>query len=283
MLKKRLTQRGCCALLTCSQNNQAAWNFLWKNSDLIQNRQMGRCAVSGSRWRRGGVVVRRCWPAALRPEALARAVVTRLGQLGGGRETKVERRQKTKTDCQLDNLWERESNREPNLNRTLKMPDPCMVTVKAGPQHSRVGLTTKRDQSKYRSLKYYCTRDMSLLYLEACRRISFRRSHQTFPPTWKLRLHAHYTVTNTIKLILSEAFSPTKGQWPKLKETLHIIAYQRVISFISPSSAFHNPQALVTFLDAVKDGLSIAACVSRVQDQVLQKVVGRLILTAKST
>merc|ERR1712179_191480 len=31
-------------------------------------------------------------------------------------------------------------------------------------------------------------------------------------------------------------------------------------------------EALVTFLDAVKDGLSIAACVSRVQDQVLQKV-----------
>jgi len=31
-------------------------------------------------------------------------------------------------------------------------------------------------------------------------------------------------------------------------------------------------EALVTFLDAVKDGLSIAACISRVQDQVLHKV-----------
>ena len=35
---------------------------------------------------------------------------------------------------------------------------------------------------------------------------------------------------------------------------------------------FLDQQALVTFLDAVKDGLSIAACISRVQDQVLHKV-----------
>jgi len=31
-------------------------------------------------------------------------------------------------------------------------------------------------------------------------------------------------------------------------------------------------EALVTFMDAIKDGLSIASCISRVQDQVLHKV-----------
>ena len=32
----------------------------------------------------------------------------------------------------------------------------------------------------------------------------------------------------------------------------------------------------MTFLDAIKDGLSIASCISRVQDQVLHKVSGTM-------
>ena len=130
-----------CLADVCIQNNRAAWNFLWKNSDSIQNRPL--CSFWKQVTQQGrGFVVRRCccWPAALRPEALARAVVTRLGQLGGGRETKVwgrswDRRQRlTQTNCE-----KRESELEPKG----KMPDPCMVTVKAGPQHSRVGLQQK--------------------------------------------------------------------------------------------------------------------------------------------
>ena len=62
------------------------------------------------------------------------------------------------------------------------------------------------------------------------------------------------TVTNIVGSIISDDFSTTKES-----DNVHIYyIYVR--------------QALVTFLDAVKDGLSIAACVSRVQDQVLQKV-----------
>jgi len=76
------------------------------------------------------------------------------------------------------------------------MPDPCLVTVKAGPQHSR----------GYESL-----------------------------------------VSGSL-------------QKDKLQE----------ITSNLPTDL--KAEALVTFLDAVKDGLSIAACVSRVQDQVLQKV-----------
>ena len=45
-------------------------------------------------------------------------------------------------------------------------------------------------------------------------------------------------------------------------------------NFVDKDSISSPPtrQALVNFLDAVKDGLSIADCISRVQDQVLQKV-----------
>jgi len=86
--------------------------------------------------------------------------------------------------------------REREVQSKGKMPDPCMVTVKAGPQHSR----------GYESL--------------------------------------------------------VSGNLAKDK-------LQEITSNL-PTEL--KAEALVTFLDAVKDGLSIAACVSRVQDQVLQKV-----------
>ena len=141
-LGKQLTQGVCCASLTCVSKTIGRREIFFGRTRTRS--KIGRCAVSGSRWRsREGVLL--CGAAAVDPRRWGRRLWQGLlwpvwGSWGGGPETKVggrswDRRQRlTQTNCE-----KRESELEPKG----KMPDPCMVTVKAGPQHSRVGLQQK--------------------------------------------------------------------------------------------------------------------------------------------